>query len=542
MSTKRLINVKIITEDKIVEKTLTAGALLRDSVLSEGTGFSMPCGGNARCGNCRVKFLEGAPKPNSFDLRFLGEKELQQGVRLLCRCVPEDDCVVDATCKAGAAQPRETLGLEEIEGKRDEADIGGFERFGIAVDIGTTTIAGALVGINGKDDTALIRKTSVANHQKIFGADVISRIAAAEEGHTKELQRLVLEDIKNLVQELAEGSAESLHIEVVAVSGNTTMENLLLGMDVKGLGHYPYEAKSLDLEVRSLPDLFKNAGVTFIPAELKSARIVMFPGFSAFVGGDIVSGIYGLELSKENGTLLLDLGTNGEMAFIRDDGIEVTSTAAGPVFEAGGISCGVPSVAGAVCSVTLGDDRSVSYEVIGGEKSGAIPGICGTGVMEAVSEMVGHGIVDETGLLMDDYFEEGFEIVGASGKEDAIRITQHDVRNVQLGKAAIYSGAEALLQGQIPDRVMIAGGFGSRVNIEKVKNLRMFPESFDDKIVAVGNASLVGAVKYVKAALLGMRAEFSAIEELMDIKDAGRTVELAVAHAFSDNYMDAMNF
>ena len=506
------------------------------SVFLDQNGFETerPCGGNGRCGKCRVRYLDGAPSPNSFDERFITEKELTEGVRLLCKAVIWDNCEIEII------KSEKDMTIEEVEtSERDSSfDSKDPERpLAIAVDLGTTTIAASLI-TGDSAQTAVLRSASCVNHQRRYGSDVISRISAADDkDRLKELQNLAISDIEKLMEELLLPEKEDGrlvgNLEHIVIAGNTTMMNLLFGRDVSWLGRFPYTSPKDGLSVKTFPAkaLFKGFEGTVLTA---------MPGISAFVGADIVSGIYYLksnEMDLQN-ALFVDLGTNGEMACFRGGDITVTSTAAGPVFEAGGISCGVASVPGAIWHVRLDNKDgkiAASCDAIGGK---APIGLCGTGVLELVSEAVRVGLVDETGLLADPYFESGFPVT----EDGKIMLTQQDVRNLQLGKAAIKTGAEALLMGNATDKLYLAGGFGSHIDMDNVKNLRMFPEDFDGKIIPVGNTSLKGAISFAQKALCGKAALDSAIDELLKIVESARVINLATLDEFDEKYIEAMNF
>ncbi len=510
-------------------KTLFArsGRLLKDLLKKEGIDVSFPCGGQGSCGGCRIRFAKGAPEATSLDRAFIGERDIEQGYRLLCRAVVTGDCEINlasineedmAILESGLKIDRSFDGKRAIE-----------SRFAIAVDLGTTTIAAALVEKNG-DEFNVVKTGSCVNHQRKYGADVVSRISAAEDVKAlKDMSALAVSDIHALVKELLEWDDKITipreNVTFITIAGNTTMENLFAGRDVSWLGRYPYT-----------PPRF---GLGYERMEADPFFIVM-PGISAFVGADIVSGIYYLRSAgyRTNNALFIDLGTNGEMVYADGEKMKVTSTAAGPVFEAGGISCGVPSIPGAICHVKLvqdGDDFCCSYETIGDKEP---IGLCGTGVLELVSEAVRVGLVDATGLLNDRYFDEGFPVTD----DGNVRLTQQDVRNVQLGKAAIYTGAVALLEGKIPDVVYLAGGFGSHLDPECIRNLRMFPGEFDGKIVPVGNTSLMGAISFSKRALKAEAELEAAKDELELLAKKAKVVELATRDEFDKEYIEAMSF
>ncbi len=480
-----------------------------------------------------MRFTKGAPAPSAPDKALLTEKELSEGIRLLCRCVVRQDCEVELFYSqedmAIASADEEEVSV--LDGKRALSS-----RYAIAIDLGTTTLAGAIVADTG-EEVETVGLASCVNHQRYYGSDVILRIdSAGDRAKARDMQKLVLEDIALLIKELLLGGTVEIpakNLDGITISGNTTMLYLLSGRDVSWLGRYPYGPAPFGLGMEQL-----DAGELL--EDYEGAQLMSMPGISGFVGADIVSGLYYLISSGRNvaNSLFVDLGTNGEMAFFDGDRIRVTSTAAGPVFEAGGISCGTASVTGAICHVEVyrdGPEVKCRYETIGDKPP---IGICGTGVMELVSELVREGIVDETGLLPENYFREGFPVTA----DGAIRLTQKDIRNVQLGKAAICTGMKALLDGKTPDTIYLAGGFGSRIDIGRIRNLKMFPEDFDGKIVAVGNTSLKGGIVFSQKALMGRESMESAKGGLADICERARVVELSAADEFDSDFVDAMNF
>ena len=511
------------------------GVRLRDILEEELIPYSYACGGEGRCGRCRVRFLYGAPEASLADKELLTGEELAQGVRLLCRGVLDKDCHI-LLDKIAA-----DTGMK-IESLKDDGSFSQELTYGIAVDIGTTTIAAALISVpsdeNGigagashdKGAYNIVRTASCVNSQRIFGTDVISRISAAEddEVHARLGSHLV-SDLSNLIKELtsADEASGACNIKAITVTGNTTMLHLLMGRDVSGLGKYPYEPVTLQLE-RMESD--------FIFGGIKDAKLTLLPGISAFVGADIVAGLSTLDIDPGEKFFFLDIGTNGEMVFFDGKKFKAASAAAGPAFEAGGISCGTASIPGAISHVTINaDTKKAVAETIDGQEP---IGICGTGVMETVSELLSTGIIDSTGLLKDEFFDKGYPLT----EDGLIRFTQQDIRSVQLAKAAIFTGAKALLQGDEPARVYVAGGFGANIIPEKIASLGMFPGEFDDKIEAVGNTALKGAAKFTAAVLCGWEAEKEAIKGLDDIISKSEAVELAALDSFDEDYIAAMNF
>jgi len=538
------ITVTINEYGKVQTIAAAKGERLKAVLDRAGVKYALFCGGNGRCGRCRIKFLKGAPIPGSYEEKFLNDEETEEGIRILCRTVIYDDCEVELT-ESSQEQEISALALNDNEmlnagmqtDSRDVAgrnDAGSESAYGIAIDLGTTTIAAALIQ-NTADGYRVAGTSSCVNSQRKYGADVISRISAAEDEEIREaLRSIVVLDIENLIKELSTSHnityfGESPDLKAITITGNTTMLYLLLGRDTTILGKYPYTAEHLDKE-RMLSDVIFD--------DIPDIVLTILPGISAFVGADIVAGLFTLELDNDEKFFFLDLGTNGEMAFFDGEDLHVTSTAAGPVFEAGGINCGVASVPGAICHVRIngtGQNRRVIIDTI----EGAAPiGICGTGVMEAVSELVRTGLVDETGLLTEEYFDEGFPLTD----DGRIRLTQSDIRNVQLAKAAIYTGAKTLLDGKIPDKVYISGGFGSKISQENVEELHMFPREFNGKIIAIGNSALKGAAEYTACVLSGWEAEADASAGLDLIKEKAQLTELATMDGFDEDYIAAMNF
>ena len=516
------IRVGIEYKNNIVTLEALKGKQLKGLLADAGLEASYPCGGVGRCGKCKVRFTEGAPSPNTLDKSFLSEKEIAQGVRLLCRCSLETDCKV---CIDGAGFAEEDIVAEtaksSFSGKK-------YDKYGIAVDIGTTTIAAALVGICGNGEKEIIDTASCVNHQRRVGADVISRIAYAS-GADRDLNRAKFEELRELVindvSALVEGLEKSVDVDVsvIVVTGNTTMLHIFRGLDVESLGKYPYTPVDIDI----------------YETEMFGTQLVMMPGISAFVGADIVSGIYYSDIiNKENRKeLLLDLGTNGEMAFFDGKNLKVTSTAAGPVFEGGTISCGVASVPGAVCHVDVTGDFEngffTKFKTIGDK---APIGLCGTGVMEAVSELVRNGIADKSGLLADEFFDEGFALTD-DGK---VSVSQQDIRNIQLAKGAVNTGLKGLVGDDVPDKVYVAGGFGTNLDYDRIRHIRLFPDGFTGKVESIGNSALKGAVKLLDEILLDRKEE--AFFTINKIKEGATEVVLANKEDFDDSFVEAMNF
>lgn len=520
-------------------KTLLA--LLRERQIY----IDAPCGGAGNCGRCRVIFLENAPEPTEKERLLLTECELAEGVRLACAAVVEEDALValPREVQADIEAPGVKTGLVWDTGtgpvRKENVSRGG--RYGIAVDIGTTTLAAALV----KRDTGDIAAVHTAvNRQRAYGADVISRIKAANDGNLDALREQIRADIRLLMEELlAEAGVSPKAVEEAAVAGNTVMCHLLRGLSCQKLGEAPFTPEDISMWEGDCRELFGGGAV--------GARATVLPGISAFVGADIVAGIYGCGMHRQKSAVFfLDIGTNGEMAVGNREGFLVTSAAAGPVFEGGNLSCGVPGIQGAVTHVTLecgsreisarGSQDSLLFVVepqeagvrgacktIGG---GAPTGLCGTGVIDLVSELVRLRLVDENGTLQGPWSEDGFPVA------QTVFLTQRDIREVQMGKSAIRAGIETLTEaygGKI-GTVFLAGGFGYEMDVAKAVRIGLFPGWFQNQFRLLGNSSLNGVMRFL--------CEEGAREETAWIASHAREINLAMDPGFNDRYLQYMFF
>lgn len=504
---------------------------LMDALLREGYYISAVCGGNGRCGKCKIRVLQGQTAITAEDNKFFSEEELAQGWRLSCMLYPTEKLTIafeledESEFDVVSAYADERQATEQKEKAADEV-------YEIAIDIGTTTLAFQLLD---KADGRILNTVTEVNSQRKYGADVVSRMQASINGKKDELQDAVREDLQRGIRKLLEwktvvGYAEASiaidRIHRIVIGCNTTMGHLLLGYACDSLGVYPFAPVNIELVKGSMPEILGMDG---------NAEVIILPGISTYVGGDIVAGLYACDFHKSDEVcLLVDLGTNGEMALGNAEKIIVTSTAAGPAFEGGNISWGMGSVAGAICSVKL-ENGEAQVQTIR-EKTPV--GICGTGVIETIAELLREELVDETGLLEEEYFAGGFPLAQmADGK--TIVITQKDIRELQLAKAAVRAGVETLLlrygiTTEQVARVYLAGGFGYRLDTEKAIAIGMLPKEFADRIQAVGNSCLAGAAKYLQ--------EERAEEKMHHLVQISREINLSNDKDFNENYMESMMF
>ncbi len=346
----------------------------------------------------------------------------------------------------------------------------------VAVDLGTTTVGMYLVNAETGEQMGVF---VALNPQQLHGADVISRITAATGSAKEELRALILETIENGVKKLAKGKTPSK----IVISGNTVMGYLLMGYDTSKLGVFPFEVEHQGTITTHIAD---------IPT-------VLMPGISAFVGGDIVSGLYTLEFHKKKEVaLLLDLGTNAEMVIGNAKRRIATSAAAGPAFE---------------------------------QK------VYATQLIQAVAQLLREGKIDKSGCLAEEYFELGC-IAGR------MLVKQEDIRSLQMAKAAVYAGI-ALLTGQYGvtleeiDKLYLAGGLGFYLDLEAAFDIGLFPRDLQGKVEVVGNTSLEGAYRYA----LADREEPEQLRaDLKNLAEETQEFSMATLDGFEEAYIAAMNF
>lgn len=392
------------------------------------------------------------------------------------------------------------------------------DKYAIAIDLGTTTLVLNLLSLSQEK---VIHSYKSMNPQRKYGRDVISRIKASNEGKQDLLMQIIRNEIHHGINTLINNQKIGIdNIIKIVIAGNTTMIHLFMGYSCHGLGLYPYTPVKLGTINTTTDQIF---------AIEENIPIILLPGISAFVGGDIVSGLLTCGFNHEKETcLFIDLGTNGEMAIGNKDKILVTSTAAGPAFEGINISCGVACVPGAINHVSL-EDGSINYETIEDKEP---VGLCGTGVIELVSELLKQGIIDETGLLDDPYFESGFAL-------SDFMFIQQDIRQLQMAKAAIRAGAEILVNKfgtsfEELDRIYIAGSFGYHLDIEKAVRIGLLPELVIKKTKGAGNTSLSGAIYVAK--------DFNNLKKLEHIISKAKEIHLSNEENFSEFYIQNMLF
>ncbi len=391
--------------------------------------------------------------------------------------------------------------------------------FGLAIDVGTTTLVMELVDL---DSGKTLDMEAAINQQVKRGADVVSRISYCYENseHAAELQSLVLETLNSMIGRLLARSRidrESVYEAVIA--GNTVMTHLLLEIPVRSLARAPYEAV-----FSRLPELHgSDLGLNIHP----QAKIYFSPNIMSFVGGDIAAGLLASRLARKRGRFLfLDLGTNGEIVLRAGGRIVTSSTAAGPAFEGMNISCGLPALPGAIFKIR--DEGEIRIETLGDSTP---RGICGTGLIDAIAVFLARGEISRSGIVRNPARQIRIR--------ENIVLTQEDVRQMQLACAAIKTGIRILLeQNRLSvedlDGIYIAGAFGNYLNIENSMDIGLLPRIDKGRLNFIGNASLAGA----RQMLLSARERESA-EKMVQ---AARYVSLASEPQFQERFIEALEF
>jgi uncharacterized 2Fe-2S/4Fe-4S cluster protein (DUF4445 family) len=507
-----------------------AGSNLLETLIEAGVFVDNPCNGKGICGKCKVKILSGAAPQSqangvpvmSDSERFLTADEINAGIRLACFTEITGDMTVETVARD--RRHRILTGGYMPDFIRDRRENG----YGVVVDIGTTTVAAALIDLK---TGAELSGASMINAQKIYGQDVLTRITYEYENPdtgAERLQKAITSAINGMIGELCQDAgADREEINEIVVAANCTMLHMLLGADARSLGKAPY--KPLFVKSRTL-----NAGDIGIRAGGETP-LYCLPSVSAYIGADIVAGVCVCELQKQDGNVLfIDIGTNGEIVLANRGRLLCCSCAAGPALEGMNISSGMRAAEGAVEDVKITPD-GVELTTIGDAPPA---GLCGSGILAAVRELLRTGIIKKQGafikqerLSAGDYRRKYLRANGTKrefvlSEDPKIMITQGDVRQVQLAKGAILSGFTALLgKAEISmsdlDKVMIAGQFGAHLPVSSIVGTGILPAELGDRIAYVGNSSKTGA--YMALTSKRARAEMEALAERMEYLELAET-------------------
>lgn len=578
--------------------TVPSGMTVIAAAAEAGVELEGPCGGKGTCGKCRVKLLEEGDEKWVLACQTRVEKDLkveipQAEVSLyrksdlskteklavdsgiskaflevekpsLEKQIPDAERLLQALQRSGYDQSKVKVKLGALralprvlkEGRSVTVVLSGLEvlaveagdttdkLYGVAVDIGTTTVVASLLDLQTGET---LGTASATNAQNIFGADVIARIehASKSEKGLEQLRQRVVQVINRLIDKLTQSAGiHSSEIYQVAIAGNTTMNHLFLGLDPANLAPAPYIpvlAHPVQAEAREV-------GLTV----LSSAPVHVLPNIAGYVGGDTVAVILATGINQKAGvTLAIDIGTNGEIVLASEGKLWACSTAAGPAFEGAEILFGMRAAAGAIEGIKV--DSDVQLKVIDGVQP---KGICGSGLMDAVAELLKAGILDESGRMLNrekashlppalqarlrqDERGNYFILAFAGEKGTEVLLTQKDVRELQLAKAAMRVGSEILLKEaglnvRDIDRIYLAGAFGSYINKEQALIIGLLPPVPPEKIESVGNAAGAGA----KIALASAKARETAAQIAAEV----RHVELSARPDFQDRFVDELGF
>ena len=481
--------MKIIIKSKQETKTIECQEeeTLLGILIKNHFTISAPCGGNGTCKKCKVLIEDSVSK------RYV----------LACRTKIKEDTIVFLDDSDGNGLIYSKFNYKY---KFDYT-----EGFGVALDIGTTTLAYYLVNLSNGD---IIDSHSELNSQMVFGADVISRIKACIEGKLPELNNSIISTVdKTLEYFIKKHSLKE--IEKVVVSGNTTMLHLFSNTDASSLGKVPFTPKFLDLKQLNGSEIGVNA-----------KKVILMPSFSSFVGADIVCGALSTEVLSKN-SILIDIGTNGEILLNYDGKIMTSSTSAGPAFEGSEIECGIGGVSGAISEIELVNDK-LKYKTI---DNAPVIGLCGSGLFDAIAIMLKKGIINSFGAFEID---NNKYYISAN-----VYVSQKDVRQFQLAKSAIRSGIDTLIETAKVDiseieKIYIAGGLGYYISPQSLIEVGLIPKELQNKIEVVGNTSLAGSY------LALMSGE--CIKCGIEIAKKAIDVDLTTSKIFMDNFTKNMLF
>lgn len=536
------ITINLNTDSKTTDKTT-----ILEYCRSHGiAGIETPCGGKGTCGKCKVTVT----KPYYKDVlacrtRICDGMEIIVG-RKESTGTKEDSMVVltngeNVSEKFNEHVNRNVVLKEETANVSEKVESN--EDTLAACDIGTTTVVCYLID---KETGQIISTRSAANPQRSFGADVLSRIEAAgrieasSEPGLKIMQTQIVSLLNGFISEMLTECGRT-KVSRFSVAGNTVMCHLLMGISPEKLGKAPF-----------MPDEYFGRAFNPLDIGLENCQtMIIFPAVSGFVGGDITAGMMET-VTRNELTLYLDIGTNGEMALGKGDRYVCCATAAGPAFEGAQIELGMPASKGAVDKVWL-EGRRIKYSVIGNDRP---VGLCGSGLIDALAVLLKAGIIDENGTILSGQelpilfrsyvFEVEAEETAQSTESSlavhiapGVYITQEDIRKLQLAKGAIAAGIEVLFKeyGCTPcniDVLTFAGGFGNYIDKASAAAIGLFPQELLDRAKEVGNAAGNGAV----SAALSQEAW----ERALDISSNMRYIELASYPHFDEMYVEHMNF
>ena len=485
------------------------------------------CGGNHSCGKCVVSVKGNTSTCSGEEYTLLQNsgytKDNIYGTpRLACMC----KILGDSEIYYSNTDFDELFLNDKLEHIHTKPT-----RVGIAIDIGTTTLEISFYNLD-TCERLIVKRT--LNSQRIFGADVLSRIEHANREGYSIGHETIIKDIYDSILSISKTMSISLEtIESIVITGNTTMLHFLTNLNPSGIGVYPFTPMSLfGYEIK---------GNKLFPYLSDTSTIYISSCIGPYIGGDITCGIlYTDMLSSNKVNLLIDVGTNGEIALSKDGYIYCCSTAAGPAFEGGEISNGSIAVSGAIDRVWL-EDNKIQYSTINNTNP---KGICGTGIISAIETLLEAGMIDSSGRIKEtghkycDYIFKIEKQLAVYIVKKGVFLTQQDIRNVQLAKAAIAAGISTLLNETETDiedvqSLYLSGGFGSGINATSAAAIGLIPKQLVDRVQSIGNSALLGAERI----LLNNDKE-----KMKEISEFSTEISLSSNSYFMDQYINNMSF
>lgn len=479
---------------------VSKGIPLTDVLYEYGVEF--PCAGKGTCGKCRVKLLKGDIPLSKKESKYLKFLEIPENYRLSCCVNIESNITLEVS-------PFETIFLAD----ESDFDFTPCDGYGIAIDLGTTTIVAQLLDL---EEGQVIDVKTALNPQIPYGSDIIARMGfAIQENGEEVLQKLIREKIKELIESFQEDCLKET--SKVVLVGNSVMYHIFCGFDLSSLAYYPFTSQRTEICILSSEEL----GLP-LPA---NSEIVFLPPLGSFVGSDLMAGIVACKMHlSDKFIVLVDLGTNGEIVIGNKDKIVCSSTSAGPAFEGISISNGMRATTGAISSVKMRNNQ-ISVQVIGQERA---KGICGSGLIDAIAIFLEHGLIDFTGAILSG--EDKIFLT------DQVWISQKDIREFQLAKSAIASGVKLLLgslniSAKEIGKVYLSGAFGNFLSHKNVRRVGLlaFPSN---RVTKLGNSALMGAKMFL----------FLDKEESGKILSKTTHISLEASGEFQETFVDQMFF
>jgi uncharacterized 2Fe-2S/4Fe-4S cluster protein (DUF4445 family) len=495
-----MARLTIIVKGKKFTLSAKKGELLADALLAAGFFVERPCAGRGSCGKCRVLVKGALSKLEEPEQSQLTGEDLKKGFRLACQARILGDATVTL--------PEEAVVTDKIfSGQLPVDKLSG--PFGIAFDLGTTTVAAFLVTLR---DNIIHRGHAVLNQQSVFGAEVISRMEAAFHGRSAELQKLARSSLEQAAMGLGLSEKQLQELNCALVVGNSVMHHLFLGLPVNSLLKLPFQPTDKKPRIERLKILGREIELRLPPL------------LGGFVGSDTLACLLYLGFAgKQKPVAAVDLGTNGEVMVSNGSQIAVASTAAGPAFEGVNIECGMRAGPGAVSAVRRGKGGKLDYEVIGG---GSPRGLSGSGLLSLVNLLRREGMINASGKLAGGRFEI----------TDRIFLSQADVREVQKAKAAVRAAFEVLLE-QLAlkpadlDELLLTGSFGARIDINDALELGLVPGVKKSRVRVMANSAGMGA---------GMMLADEAFAFAATLAQSVRHIELYADRGFMDKFIAHM--